>query len=849
MGDRIGQHLGNYRLLRLLGKGGAAEVYLGEHIHLNTHAAIKVLHTRLSGDEVEHFRTEARLLAHLGHPHIVHVLDFDVEDGTPFLVMEYAARGTVRTRYPKGSRLPLETIIAYVKQAADALSYLHEEKKMVHRDVKPENLLLRTDQDLVLSDFGIVVTAHTTGSLIVENLTGTLPYMAPEQFEGKPRPASDQYALGMIVYEWFSGKRPFDELAGSIMLHHVHTDPPALQKQLPTISSTIESVVHKALAKDPKERFATIGAFAAALEQASQQSPLFAVTSSTPLQPVSPLPPRPPAAVTTQLPRERTLPLPIVLSRPSTLPAQRERSAPSLKEPALLSVQSKGATPLLTAYPADKAPISTRRRGSSWGKVALLLGLVLVLGASAVWLSPMISHSKANSLALATATARARATATAAAPLLATAQAHATATAIVNAYNAATATGVMDGFDAEHTNFNPYEQVISPANVSELVAGWTDSTGGSVSAPTVANGVAYVESDKLYAFNATGCSHPFCAPLWTASIGLYIPSGASSGVGGGAGGTPPAVANGVVYVSSVGGVNGDNDRLYAFSATGCGHPSCSPLWTASMGYSPLTPSAPAVANGVVYVDSDKLYAFNATGCGHSSCSPLWTASISTWSSPAVANGVVYVDSDKLYAFRATGCGHPSCSPLWTTPPISTWSSPAVANGIAYTDSDKLYAFRATGCGHPSCSPLWTSIGLGGSSGDLGSSPAVAKGVVYVSTVDSRLYAFNATECGHPSCSPLWTSSTRSNDLGSWPMVVANGVIYGNVSLGGSPSPYLYAFSATRCGHPSCSPLWIIHLPVGIGTGGPIESPVIANGVVYFSESDQVFTFYLPSTAP
>jgi serine/threonine protein kinase len=785
MGDRVGQQLGNYRLLRLLGKGGAAEVYLGEHIHLSTHAAIKVLHTRLSGDEVEHFRTEARLLAHLGHPHIVHVLDFGVEGGTPFLVMEYAARGSVRTRYPKGSRLPLETIIAYVKQVADALSYLHEEKKLVHRDVKPENVLLRTDQDLLLSDFGIVVAAHTTGSLIVENLTGTLSYMAPEQFEGKPRPASDQYALGMTVYEWFCGKRPFDELEGNIMVHHLHTDPPALQKQLPTISPTIESVVLKALAKDPKERFATIGAFATALEQASQHTPLFAVTSSTPLQPVSSPPPMPSAAVTTQLPSERTLPLPVVQFRPITLPAQRERIAPGLKEPALLSVQSKGATPLPTTHPANKAPISTRRRGSAWGKVALLLGLVLVLGASAVLLSPMISHLKANSLAIATATARAR------------------ATAIVNAYDAATARGVMEGFDAEHTNFNPYEQVISPANVAELIEGWTVSTGNPASAPTVANGVAYVESDKLYAFNATGCSHPFCVPLWTASIGL-----STSSVEWGS----PAVANGVVYVSSNDGVNG---RLYAFSATGCDHPSCSPLWTASIGFSTSPSTAPSpvtVANGVVYAGSDMLYAFNATGCGHPSCSPLWTAPISAWSSPAVANGVVYV------------------------------SAVDGVKGELY--DSRLYAFSATGCGHPSCSPLWTSIGLGPSPG--GSTPAVANGVVYVSAVDSRLYAFSATGCGHPSCSPLWTASIGSaNDGGAWLIVVANGVIYANV---GANSPDLYAFSAAGCGHPSCSPLWITHLPGG-GGSEISESPVVANGVVYVTDLDRVFTFFLPSTAP
>src|SRR6266487_582725 len=832
MVDRIGQQLGNYRLLRLLGKGGAAEVYLGEHIHLSTHAAIKVLHTQLAGDEVEQFRTEARILAHLEHPRIVRVLDFGVEDGTPFLVMEYAPHGTVRKRYPKGSCLPFETIIAYVKQAADALYYIHEEKKLVHRDVKPENLLLRTDQDLLLSDFGIVVAAHTTGSLILEDLIGTLPYMAPEQFEGKPRPASDQYALGITVYEWFWGKRPFDDLEGSIKDHHLHTDPPALRKQLPTISPIIESVVLKALAKDPKERFANIQAFATALEQASQQAPVFAVTSSSPLQPVSPLPPKPPAAVTTQVPSQHTLPLPLVQSRPITLPPKMELVPPSPKDPALLSVKPKGATPLPMTSPASKAPISTRPRGSSWGKVALFLGLALVIVASAVLLYPMISTPKANSLAIATATARVRATA----------RANATATAVVNAYNTATATGVMDGFDTQHTNFNPYEKVISPANVSELVEVWTASTGDPASAPTVANGVAYVESDKLYAFNATGCGHPFCSPLWTASIGLGDSSADE--------GFPPAVANGVVYVSSAG-----SRLLYAFSATGCGHPSCSPLWTASIGFSTTipTPSPPTVANCVVYVDWDKLYAFSATGCGHPSCSPLWTAPMGTGSSPAVANGVVYVGWDKLYAFSATGCGHPSCSPLWTAP-MGAGSSPAVANGVVYTDSDKLYAFSASGCGHPSCSPLWTSISLSGSPRAWGSSPAVANGAVYVSAVDvvrpldGKLYAFSASGCGHPSCSPLWTSpaGSASASIGDMAIVVANGVIYANTVI---LPPDLYAFSASGCGHPSCSPLWNSHLPSGIGFGGPLESPVIANGVVYVTKSDQVFTFYLPSTAP
>src|SRR5215472_12850364 len=123
MSDRVGQQFGNYQLLRLLGAGGFAEVYLGEHIHLGTQAAIKVLYTQLGRNDSEQFRNEARTIAHLEHPHIVRVLDFGIEGTTPFLVMTYAPGGTLRTRHPKGSVLPLSTVVPYVQQAASALQY------------------------------------------------------------------------------------------------------------------------------------------------------------------------------------------------------------------------------------------------------------------------------------------------------------------------------------------------------------------------------------------------------------------------------------------------------------------------------------------------------------------------------------------------------------------------------------------------------------------------------------------------------------------------------------------------------------------------------------------------------
>src|SRR3989440_5382035 len=139
--DRVGQQLGNYQLIELLGRGNWASVYLGEHLHLHTRAAIKVLHGSLAQGEVDGFLGEARTLARLRHPHIVRVLDFGVQEGAPFLVMEYAPGGTLRQLHPKGTRLPLDTVVSYVKQVASALHYAHEQR-LIHRDLKPENLLL-----------------------------------------------------------------------------------------------------------------------------------------------------------------------------------------------------------------------------------------------------------------------------------------------------------------------------------------------------------------------------------------------------------------------------------------------------------------------------------------------------------------------------------------------------------------------------------------------------------------------------------------------------------------------------------------------------------------------------------
>ncbi len=289
MADRVGQTLGNYQLEHLLGEGGFAEVYLGEHLFLKTKAAIKVLHTRLGKDELEGFLAEARTIAMLKHPHIVRVLDFGVEGSTPFLVMDYAPNGTLRERFTKGAQLPLATILPLFKQVADALQYAHDQR-LIHRDIKPENMLLDERGQVVLSDFGIATVAQSSRYQQTGDVAGTAAYMAPEQLQGKPRPASDQYALGIVVYEWLTGTRPFQGSFPEIASQHVLTPPPPLREKLPTISSDVEQVVLTALAKDPKERFASVQAFATAFEQASEVVPKeqFSVPFAPSPQPAAP---------------------------------------------------------------------------------------------------------------------------------------------------------------------------------------------------------------------------------------------------------------------------------------------------------------------------------------------------------------------------------------------------------------------------------------------------------------------------------------------------------------------------------------------------------------------------------
>ncbi len=211
MSDLVGRQLGNYRLINLLGEGGFAAIYRGKHIFLNWIAAIKVLTTRLTDDEIKHFLEEARILARLKHPNIVQILEC-------------------------------------------ALEYVHSQELM-HLDIKPANLLLGFDDEVWLSDFGIARAIQSAEPEEARRLIGTVAYMAPEQLQQNPCRASDQYTLAVVVYEWLSGSCPFTGTDKQIWDQHLNSPPPSLSERFPDISPVVEEVVFKALAKDPDDRY------------------------------------------------------------------------------------------------------------------------------------------------------------------------------------------------------------------------------------------------------------------------------------------------------------------------------------------------------------------------------------------------------------------------------------------------------------------------------------------------------------------------------------------------------------------------------------------------------------------
>ncbi|MFL5627728.1 MAG: serine/threonine protein kinase [Ktedonobacteraceae bacterium] len=283
----VDQQLGSYRLTEFLKGGGFGFVYKAEHVKLQKNVAVKLLRPEhvLKEEYVAAFEREAKIIASFTHPHILDVYDYAVFHGIPFLVMPFIEQGSLRTLHPRNSIVETPTIVFYVKQVASALQYAHDHK-FVHRDVKPDNFL-RGPQGILLSDFGITITAHRVDSLSLQDRAGTLAYMAPEQFDRKAQIWSDQYSLAVVIYEWLCGKLPFfSESISEIERKHKEEYPPSFKQQGVDVLPSIEKVVRKGLAKKPEERYPSVTAFAEALERAVLEPQAAIKSSPIPINPI-----------------------------------------------------------------------------------------------------------------------------------------------------------------------------------------------------------------------------------------------------------------------------------------------------------------------------------------------------------------------------------------------------------------------------------------------------------------------------------------------------------------------------------------------------------------------------------
>jgi serine/threonine protein kinase len=277
---------GRYRILRQLGSGSMGEVYLVEDTRINRQVAIKVIRTESSAysdptttsDAARLFEREARAIARLNHPNILPLYDFgeEVVNGAPltYMVMPYCAEGSLATwlqQRGEDNLLSPMDVAHFLRQAADALQHAHD-NGLIHQDVKPQNFLIRSNRnerlpDLLLADFGIAkLTAGTSGAS--QAIRGTPIYMAPEQWEGNPVPASDQYALAIMIYQLLTGRPPFQGGPGQLMYKHLSVAPQPPSTLNPILNHDVDTILLHALAKRPENRFPSVSAFGKALQEA-----------------------------------------------------------------------------------------------------------------------------------------------------------------------------------------------------------------------------------------------------------------------------------------------------------------------------------------------------------------------------------------------------------------------------------------------------------------------------------------------------------------------------------------------------------------------------------------------------
>jgi eukaryotic-like serine/threonine-protein kinase len=655
---RVGQQVGTYRLMRELGSGTYGTVYLAEHLYEHTQVAVKVLDRQLTGSEdVTDFMHAARTMQLL-HPHIVPLLDFGItHDDSPFLVMEYVPGGTLRDRHPRGERVPLSAIVSYVDHIASALQYVHDHH-LLHEDIKPENVLVRADGTLMVSDAGVAQLLEQRGIVSQQTEAGTAVYTAPEQAEGHPCFASDQYALAVLTYEWITGTVPVHE-------------PEGMQPVQDTaIPQPVERVVLKALARVPQDRFERIQEFAAALHEGVQASadarvPLPSSEASDPASPLS----REPA------PHPLSHPMPEVVARPvgksswlvggilgivlllivvaiTLLPALRAPAPVTQQTPPIATATTQQSTSATaTAQQSTSSATATTQQSTPSATPIqpdqITQQWVFSTG-GAVQSSPLVvngvlyvSSSDRRVYALDASTGKKK-------WVFSTGGAVSSSPTVVD--------GVLYIGSDDHR--------VYALDTSTGKEKWTFLTSGPVqSTPTVLSGVLYISSldGKIYALDSSTGQQK-----WTFSLGFAVHAS-------------PTVAGGVLYIGSFDG------SIYALDAsTGKQNwvfTTTSAVWSTAV-----------VVGGVLYIgsDDDKVYALDASTGEQKG---TFSTGDRVRSSPVVVNTVLYVGSfdHNIYAIDAnTG------QMKWVFPTrAAVSSSPMVVGGVLYIGSDDSSVYALT----------------------------------------------------------------------------------------------------------------------------------------------------------
>jgi serine/threonine protein kinase len=380
----IGKTLGKYEVLDHIGHGGMSEVYKGQHAQLDRMVAVKVLHPFLAGEEgfVIRFKREARIVATLRHANIMQVYDFDYNEALDiyYMVMEYIDGPTLKTRLAEGP-LPLEEAVRIGIAIADALDYAHQ-RGMVHRDVKPANIMFMQDGQPVLTDFGIAKMLTLSGLTASGAMVGTPAYMAPEVGMGRQgTAASDIYSLGVVLYQMVAGQLPFEsDTPMGMVMQHINDTPPPLKKFAPSMPPGLEAVILKAMAKTPEGRFMRAAEMAAALRQvigleaysgSPSVSPPHATLTPSPAATTPPPPSKSPPCDEEDLDEDDRL--------LRTWPVVMEHK-PSVRTPTLFPLST-------TEAPSPKKQAAPRKR-SFWSRLAGLttVSLVGILVGVVVWL-------------------------------------------------------------------------------------------------------------------------------------------------------------------------------------------------------------------------------------------------------------------------------------------------------------------------------------------------------------------------------------------------------------------------------------------------------------------------------